>query len=276
MLIDGKILAEGVLKNLQVRVQNLSFQPRLIDVVVESDPVQMQYARSKKKAAESIGVHCQIHPLPEAITSEGLREILQKMNVAQINGLLVQLPLPYYIDVAHVLDVINPSIDVDCLTSFCKASFYKGDPIFVPPTAQGVLYMLESLGISLASKNILVLGQGELVGKPTAQVLRNKGLIVETADKYTPDIQDKIKQADVLIAATGQPGLITGDICKPGSIIIDAGTSEQAGEVVGDVEVETVREVASFLSPVPGGLGPLTVAMLLQNVIVSAEKLPHK
>jgi 5,10-methylene-tetrahydrofolate dehydrogenase/methenyl tetrahydrofolate cyclohydrolase len=276
MLIDGNTLAGGILESLKQRIESQNLKPLLVDVVLEDDILQLQYARVKKRAAEQIGVHCQLKMLPKSTTTEAVREELQGLNVLGLSGLMLQLPLPYYINLDQVLNVINPSVDVDCLTTFCRTEFYNNKPIYTPPTAKAILYILDSLNIDLKSKKFFVIGQGELVGKPVAHVLKNIGYQVETGFMDTQDLLAKVKEADVVISGAGSPGLIKGENIKDGAIVIDAGTSEVGGKIEGDVETSSVLPKAGYLSATPGGVGPLTVAMLLENVVEAAENFSHK
>jgi 5,10-methylene-tetrahydrofolate dehydrogenase/methenyl tetrahydrofolate cyclohydrolase len=276
MLIDGNSLASGILDSLKHRIQEQNLKPVLIDVVLEDDALQLQYARVKKRAAEQIGVHCQLKVLPKTTTTEAIREVLQGLNVGGLSGLMLQLPLPYYINLDQVLNVINPSVDVDCLTSFCRNEFYNNKPIYTPPTAKAILYILDSLNIDLKSKKFFVIGQGELVGKPVAHLLKNLGYQVETGFMDTQDLLAKVKEADVVICGAGSPGLVKGENIKDGAIVIDAGTSEVGGKIEGDVETSSVLPKAGYLAATPGGVGPLTVAMLLENVVEAAENFSHK
>ncbi len=276
MLIDGNALAQNILESLKKRITSQGLKPTLIDVVIEDDILQLQYARVKKRAAEKIGVHCQLKILPKTYTTEALREELQSLNVGQLSGLMLQLPLPYYINVDQVLNVINPSLDVDCLTDFCRTEFYNNKPIFTPPTAKAILYILDSLNVDLKTKKIFVVGQGALVGKPVAHVLKNLGYLVETGFMDTQDLLSKVKESDVVISGAGSPGLIKGENIKHGAIVIDAGTSEVEGKIEGDVDTQSVLPVAGYLAATPGGVGPLTVAMLLENVVEAAENFAHK
>jgi methylenetetrahydrofolate dehydrogenase (NADP+)/methenyltetrahydrofolate cyclohydrolase len=191
-------------------------------------------------------------------------------------GIIVQLPLPPHIDRQKVFDAIAPELDVDCLGRAASEKFYSGDTAIGFPTALSCMVLLDSLKIDLKNKKITVLGQGMLVGRPVTALLRFRGLVPGIVDINTPakEKTDLIKNADILISGMGAGKTITGDMVKPGVVIIDAGTSESEGGIVGDVDLESVRDVASFVSPVPGGVGPVTVALLLKNVLTVAKK--HK
>ena len=187
-------------------------------------------------------------------------------------GLIIQLPLPLQINTQEVLNAIALRIDVDCTGGTNGDLFYSGKALIEPPTALAICELLDSIGVDLANKKFLVVGQGQLVGKPVSFILKQKGYTVDVADDKTENILDLMKQADVIISAAGKPKLITGEKIKPGAIIIDAGTAESDGGIVGDVDFESVRNVASAISPVPGGVGPVTIAKLLQNVLKVAKE----
>lgn len=272
MIINGKELAQNLFIDLAHRVAHLNFAPIFCDIIVGSDPVSLSYVNIKGKKAQEIGLAFQIAQFPETINTEELVLEIQKLNqVENMCGLIVQLPLPEHLDRRKVLDAINPKLDVDVLSSKNSDDFYSGNSLLVPPTAAAVLYLLDSLNQDLSQKNILVIGQGDLVGRPVVQLLKERKINASIADSKTNDLRESTKLVDVIISGTGKAGLITGDIIKPGSIIIDAGTAESGSGIVGDVDFESVSNLASFVSPVPGGVGPVTVAKLLENVVTVAE-----
>ncbi len=274
MFIDGKIIAQELLKQISLELKKIPFEVVVVDLVMKSDEVGLSFVRRKKKTAEQLGVSFRIEVISDAATTESLSEFIQKLNVsANLCGIIVQQPLPYYINAEKVLGCINPGVDIDCLTATNRTLFEQGKAYVVPPTAAAIWRMLESLGVPLHSKRAVVVGQGKLVGKPTTTLLRQKGLDVHTADITTVDIARLCRSADILIAAAGSPGLITADFLKPGVIVIDAGTSEQSGVVVGDVALDSVLPVVSYISPVPGGVGPVMVAELFANALrVAVDK----
>lgn len=274
-IIDGKEIAQSILDKLKIRVAALSFKPVLYDVLVGNDQVSLSYVNIKKRKAEQVGIEFKLAQFNEQISNEELILEIQKLNsLPNICGLIVQLPLPSHLDRQKVLNSILERIDVDVLTSVNSQKFYKNDKILIPPTASAVIYLLEISQINLRDKNILVVGHGELVGKPVAYLLKQRGLSVTVADEQTQNLGLLSKEADVIISGTGVPKLITSNMIKPGVIIIDAGTAESGSSIVGDVDFEGVSGLASFISPVPGGVGPVTVAKLLENVVTVAESDP--
>lgn len=272
MIIDGRKISAQILSELEASVANLGFQPVFCDILVGSDPVSAQYVRMKGRLAKKIGISFKRADYPASITTQELVREIEKINQEpNLCGLIVQLPLPAGLDRAAVLNAINPRIDVDCTGEVNAKKFYSGEPYLVFPTAAAVMAILDSLHVDLAQKQFAVIGQGQLVGQPIAFLLRQRDFKVQIADINTTDISVITKNADVVISAVGKGKLITGGIIKAGSIIIDAGTSESAGGIVGDVDFESVRDIAGFLSPVPGGVGPVTVAMLLKNVLTVVQ-----
>jgi methylenetetrahydrofolate dehydrogenase (NADP+)/methenyltetrahydrofolate cyclohydrolase len=276
-LIDGRKLRESILEQLKVQVAALPFQPVFCDVLVGTDPASAQYVRMKAKTAESIGISFHHAEFPDSISSEELVAEIQKLNaVPYMSGLIVQLPLPKTIDRIAVLNAIAPEIDVDCLTQENSDRFYRGETVPVFPTARAVMATLDSLAISLTDKKIVVLGQGMLVGKPVTQLLRNRGIDPVTITRETKNPLELLAAADIVISATGAGKYVKGEMVKQGVIIVDAGTSESNGGIVGDVDLESVSDKASFVSPTPGGVGPVTVSMLLDNVVTVAESIAKK
>ncbi len=273
-IINGRQIRDEVLTEVKVRVAKLPFVPVFCDVLVGDDPASAQYVRMKAKTAESVGV--QFHPahFPATITTEELIVEIKKINtIPNICGLIVQLPIPAHLDKDAIMSAIDPRLDVDCLGERASQLFYAGNPDIGYPTALSCMALLDSVCSDLLNKNIIVIGQGELVGKPVTHLLRSRALSVSTITRST-DAQlkmDLMKHADVIISATGQGQFITGDMIQEGAIIIDAGTSEGNAGIVGDVDAKSVMNIAGALSPVPGGVGPMTVATLLMNVCKVAE-----
>src|SRR3989344_3876804 len=264
-IVKGKEIAQKILDELKAEVGKLSFQPVFCDVLVGDDPVSRSYVNTKARAAEQIGLRFDMLQVPQNITTE---ELIAKLKSIQSNpllaGLIIQLPLPEHLDKLKILNAIDRSVDVDCL---------NGIDQLVPPTAGAILTVLETLNLDLSKLKILVIGQGELVGKPVTSLLMQKGYNVTTADESTTDLKQLTVDADIIISATGQPKLINADLIKLGAILIDCGTAESNGGISGDVDLESVSAKAGVVSPVPGGVGPVTVARLLQNVVSVAKTI---
>lgn len=273
-IIDGKKLRSEILSKVKEEVSLLSFQPIFCDVMVGEDSVSKQYVQMKAKMAESVGIHFHSADLPSTISTEELIEEINKLNqIPNMCGIIVQLPLPPSLDRRAILDAIDPHLDVDCLGAIASQEFYEGKIDIGFPTALSCMALLDFTGVSLKDKKILVIGQGELVGRPVSALLKFRGLQSDFLVSSSENKEQFIKNADVIISGTGRGQNIKGDMIKEGAVLIDAGTSESNGSIVGDVDSESVKGVAGFLSPVPGGVGPVTVAMLLNNVLNVAKKL---
>jgi methylenetetrahydrofolate dehydrogenase (NADP+)/methenyltetrahydrofolate cyclohydrolase len=263
--IDGSEIAKQLLTKLSTEVRRLPFTPLFCDVLVGDNAVASSFVKIKAKRAEEIGLKFELIQFPETANTE---EVIEKIKTIQRNpflsGLIVQLPLPAQLDKDAIINAIDPRVDVDALGK---------NATMASPTASAVIAVLDSLNLDLSTKKILMIGQGELVGKPVTAILRSKGLDVVTADESTANLKELTLTADVIISATGHAKLITGDMIKTDSVLIDCGTSESAGSIVGDVDMDSVLSKAKFISPVPGGVGPVTVAKLLQNVVNVAKDL---
>lgn len=272
MIIDGRKIKDNILEEVAKGVESLPFVPLFCDILVGVDPVSLQYVRMKEKTAESVGIKFRKAELPSTCTTEELIEEIENLNrVPHMCGIIVQLPLPPHIDTQRVLDSILPALDVDCLGVSASTLFYADKNPIGFPAALACVQALDSIASSLEDKNIVVLGQGKLVGKPVTHILKARGLSVTPIDRATTDVPELLKNADVIISGIGQGKFITGSMIKDGAIIIDAGTSEDTGGIVGDVDLQSVEGVASYLSPTPGGVGPITVALLLKNVLTVAQ-----
>lgn len=258
-LIDGKAIAQEVFQNLKSRVEKLSFKPLLCDIVVGSDPVTLSFVKMKQKKALACGMDFLLVDLPEDCSQEELEhKILEVQENSNLCGLIVQLPLPSNIDTVQVLAQINAKVNVD---------FEK------PPTMLAIFKILDSLPINLAEEKILVVGKGVLVGGPVAEELRKRQLNFSILDKDTQNKDELLKNASVIISGAGSANMITGNLISENVVIIDAGTSEAGGQVTGDTDLDSVLPKVKFVTPTPGGVGPVTVAMLLQNVVEVAESL---
>ncbi len=276
-IIDGKKIRDSILEKIKTEVATLPFQPIFTDVLVGDDPVSAQYMRMKARTAEKVGIHFYNANFPASITTENLIKEVKILNqIPKMCGIIIQLPLPEHIDKQMALDSIDPKLDVDCLGAIASEKFYnnyeeENDLGF--PTALACLALLDSLNLDFQNKKIVVLGQGILVGKPVVALLKFRNLLPEIIRSKTENKEKLIKGADVIISGMGKGKYITGDMIKSGAVLIDAGSSELDGDIVGDIDLDSVKDVAGYVSPVPGGVGPVTVAMLLQNVLKVAKNL---
>jgi len=273
-IIDGKKTRDEILAKVKKEVAELSFQPIFCDVLVGEDPVSAQYVRMKARTAESVGIKFQKASFPSSITTEDLIKEIEILNkIPKMCGIIVQLPLPASLDQRRILDSIDSKLDVDCLGSVASEKFYNGDFTITFPTALACLHLLDSLNLDLQVKNIVIIGRGGLVGRPVEKLLSARNLKTFVIDRKTEEIEKtkRLKEADVIISATGKGKLVNGKMIKKGVVLIDAGTSESGAGIVGDIDLDSVSGVAGYVSPVPGGVGPVTVAMLLNNILKVAK-----
>ncbi|GAC1412291.1 MAG: bifunctional methylenetetrahydrofolate dehydrogenase/methenyltetrahydrofolate cyclohydrolase FolD [Candidatus Doudnabacteria bacterium] len=272
MIIDGKKISREILNTVQAEVSALSFAPKLIDVLVGEDPVTESYVRIKAKRAAEVGIVFEIIRFPAEVSQEELEMEIGKLNdLENICGVIVQLPLPVHLDRQRVLDRIRPEIDVDVIGTINSKKFYENNAYLTPPTAAAVIKMIQSLDVEVSGKNVLVVGAGDLVGRPVAFMLKNKNAEVIVVDKESKDIIGPALDAEIIISGTGVKNLIIAEMVNSDSIVIDAGTAESAGGIAGDADFENIKHKVRAISPVPGGVGPVTVAMLLKNVVEVAK-----
>ena len=278
-ILDGKALATEVRARIADGVARLvadhGVQPGLAAVIVGDDPASKVYVGMKHRASEAAGMRSEQHVLPADTSQEELEALVRALNDDEaIDGILVQLPLPDHLDARAVQELIIPSKDVDALNPYTAGRLAIGDPTFLSCTPYGVLELLEHAGVELAGANVVVVGRSNLVGRPLSVMLTLKGrdATVTLAHSRTRDLAGVCRAADVVVAAAGRIGLITADMVRPGAVVIDVGTNRGAdGKLVGDVAFAEVAEVAGAITPVPGGVGPMTVTMLLQNTLEAAR-----
>jgi len=276
-IIDGKALSDDIKSQVAQRVQQLKSRgivPGLAVVLVGEDPASQVYVRNKAAACEKAGLHSQVVRLAADTTEQQLLDVVHKLNDdPAVHGILVQLPLPRHMDAGRVIEAISAAKDVDGFHVSNAGLLMTGRPLFRPCTPYGVLKMLESEGVDLWGAEAVVVGASNIVGKPMAMLMLAQGATVTLCNSKTRDLAAHTRRADVLVVATGKPGMITGDMIKPGAVVIDVGINRGAdGKLTGDVEFESARQVAGAITPVPGGVGPMTIAMLLVNTLEAAER----
>ncbi|MEP6609260.1 MAG: bifunctional methylenetetrahydrofolate dehydrogenase/methenyltetrahydrofolate cyclohydrolase FolD [Burkholderiaceae bacterium] len=276
-IIDGKALAASVREALIPRVQRLAAagnRPGLAVILVGDDPASAVYVRNKARACEQVGIRSSVDRLPADTPEADLLKRIATLNSdGAVHGILVQTPLPRHINTSNVLASIAFEKDVDGLHATNAGLTLMGTPYFRSCTPYGVMKMLESIGAQIESRNAVVLGRSNMVGKPMAMLLLAANATVTIAHSKTRDLGSLTRRADLLIAAVGKLNLVTADMVKPGAIVIDVGTNRTLdGKLAGDVDFDSVKQVAGWISPVPGGVGPMTIAMLLTNTVEAAER----
>lgn len=276
-ILDGKQIAKDYRQGLQNQVEALKekgFTPKLSVILVGNDGASQSYVRSKKKAAEKIGMISEIVHLEETATEEEvLNELNRLNNDDSVSGILVQVPLPKQVSEQKILEAINPDKDVDGFHPINIGKLYIDEQTFVPCTPLGIMEILKHADIDLEGKNAVVIGRSHIVGQPVSKLLLQKNASVTILHSRSKDMASYLKDADVIVSAVGKPGLVTKDVVKEGAVIIDVGnTSDENGKLKGDVDYDAVKEIAGAITPVPGGVGPLTITMVLNNTLL-AEKM---
>lgn len=274
--IDGKAIAAKVRGEIAEEVAALKkqgVQTGMAVVLVGEDPASKIYVRNKGKACAETGIYSEEHVLPENTTQEELLALIEKLNAdPKINGILVQSPLPKHLNEALIVEHIDPKKDVDAFHAENVGRIMIGDFAFLPCTPAGIIELIRSTGVTIDGKNCVVIGRSNIVGKPMLHLLLGKNATVTICHSHTKDLPAVTREADILVAAVGRPNFVTADMVKPGATVIDVGINRIAPKkLVGDVDFEAVKDVAGAITPVPGGVGLLTVAMLMENVVRAAE-----
>lgn len=275
-IIDGKAISAQIKEELREKVSELKskgVEVTLAVIQVGNDPASSVYVNNKKKGCEFVGIRSLAYELPEETTEEELLELIVSLNERDdVNGILVQLPLPKHIDEEKILNTISPLKDVDGFHPVNVGALVIGQPGFVSCTPAGVIQLLKRTGVEIAGKECVVIGRSNIVGKPMAQLMLRENATVTIAHSKTKDLKEVCKRADILIVAIGRPKMITADYVKEGAVVIDVGIHRgEDKKLCGDVDYGTVAEKCSAITPVPGGVGPMTIAMLLYNCVASVE-----
>ncbi len=276
-IIDGKALAKKIREDLKVECEELKKQginPKLAVIMVGNNPASKVYVRNKSKACNQIGIAYEEYLLEETITQQELNELIKKLNnTKEVNGILLQSPLPKHLDINQAFKAISYRKDVDGFTPSSIGKLVMGGDTFISCTPYGVIKMLEEYKIDLTGKDVVIIGRSNIVGKPLSQCCLAKNATVTICHSRTKDLKKHTQRADILIAAIGKANFVTKDMVKEGAVVIDVGINRnEAGKIVGDVDFENVEKIASYITPVPGGVGPMTIAMLMNNVIKAAKE----
>lgn len=265
-IIDGKALAKQVRIELKEKINQLEKKPKLVVVLVGDNPASHTYVRNKERMCKRVGIISERIDYETSVSEETLLNKIKELNKnPSVNGILVQLPLPDHIDEFKIIETIAPEKDVDGFHTESLGKLLIGKKSFIPATPFGIMQMFESINIDLKGKEAVVVGRSNIVGKPTALLLLARHATVTVCHSRTKHLPEVTKRADILVAAVGKKHIITKDMIKPGAIVIDVGINEENGKLYGDVDFEAVKEVAEYITPVPGGVGPMTIAMLLCN-----------
>lgn len=267
-ILDGKKLSEKILEKIKKEIQNRHLKLKLAVILVGENPVSEIFIHQKKKACEFAEIDFKLYKFPKNINSVSLKKEIRKISsLPRVSGVVIQLPLPQNLNIQEILNLIPIEKDVDCLSERSLSEFYLGSLKILPPTLQGIIEIFKNYKIKTRRKNFVVIGVSRLIGLPLAFWLLTQKATVSVLDKFTPDISFFSKSADILISGVGKAGLISGKMVKKGVVVIDAGTSLKDGKLRGDVDFKSVSKKASYITPVPGGVGPLTVACLLENMV---------
>ena len=269
-ILDGKSLAKKIKHNIKQEVKHLERKPKLVVVLAGDDQASLVYVKNKVQACADVGFSSQLDMFEKDVEEDVLLNHIKSLNEQEdVDGILVQLPLPAHISMQNIIDAIDPSKDVDGFHPQNMGKLFSGDleNAFIPCTPLGIKLLLDEYNIDLKGKNVCIVGAGFIVGKPLSMLMLNYDATVSVCHKYTKDIVEYTKTADILISATGVPFLIKDYMVKEGAVVIDVGISKVNGKIVGDVDFESVSQKVSFITPVPGGVGPMTVATLLLNTL---------
>lgn len=272
--ISGRKLADEMQLEMAAEVSAMTVKPGLVVIIVGENKASQTYVRNKERTAEKIGINSKIERLPETTTEEDLLRLIAQYNQdEQFHGILVQLPLPEHIDEQRVLLAIDPDKDVDGFHPLNVGKLLTGQPGLLPCTPYGIIKMLQASGVEMAGKQAVVVGRSNIVGKPMMHLLLREDATVTVTHSKTVNLKEITRQADILIVAIGRGHFIKADHIKPGAVVVDVGMNHTAeGKLIGDVEFETAQEVASLITPVPGGVGPMTITMLMEQTISNARK----
>lgn len=276
-IIDGKAISAQIREEIAEKVklynEKTGLRPGLAVIIVGENPASQVYVRNKKKACEQVGFNSWVYEMPESTTQDELNALIDKLNGDPgVHGILVQLPLPKHLDEEEVILRIKPEKDVDAFHPYNVGRITIGDPQFLPCTPAGIMELLKRSNIEISGKECVVIGRSNIVGKPMALLLLAENGTVTVCHSRTKNLKEVCRRADILVVAIGRADFVTADMVKEGAVVIDVGMNRNAeGKLTGDVDFASVSEVASYITPVPGGVGPMTITMLLQNTLTAAE-----
>ena len=271
-IIDGKKLSEKFLENIKKKVKDSDKKPGLAIIIVGDNPASQIYVGLKEKKSKELGFYCERHDLSEDVSQEELLSKVDELNQKkEVHGIVVQLPLPKHIDEHLIIDSVLPHKDVDGFTPLSLGNLVNDNNMLVPATARACIELIKSTGVEIKGKNAVIVGRSKIVGKPVSLLLLQDHATVTICHSRTKDLGEHTKNADILVAAVGKPKLINKNMVKKGAVVIDVGINRTPQGITGDVDFEAVKEVAGYITPVPGGVGPMTIAMLLDNTLKAME-----
>lgn len=273
-IINGKEISAAIREEIKAEVQGMSVRPGLAVVLVGNDPASAVYVRNKSKACAEVGIYSEVYRLPEETGREQLLGLIEQLNQSPlIHGILVQLPLPKHLDPEEVIMAIDPAKDVDAFHPVNVGKIMIGNYDFLPCTPAGVMELLHRSGIEVSGKECVVIGRSNIVGKPQAMLLLHENATVTVCHSKTRNLPSVCRRADILVSAVGKAKFVTADMVRNGAVVIDVGMNrDENGKLCGDVDFEPVSEKASYITPVPGGVGPMTITMLLKNTVTAAKR----
>jgi methylenetetrahydrofolate dehydrogenase (NADP+)/methenyltetrahydrofolate cyclohydrolase len=276
-IIDGKAIAAEVKQELAEEVKKLQAErditPGLAVILVGENPASIVYVRNKQKVCQELGIYSQKHELPADVSEKKLLEVIQELNEdSEIDGILVQLPLPEHIDEQKIIRAVNPTKDVDGFHPVNVGQLFIGQPGFRPATPSGIIELLKRSGVGIRGKEAVIVGRSNIVGKPVALMLLQEHATVTVCHTKTRDLSEVTRRAEILVVAAGRPKMVTADMVSEGVVVIDVGVNRVDNKLVGDVDFEAVKEKAAAITPVPGGVGPMTIAMLMYNTVQAAKQ----
>jgi methylenetetrahydrofolate dehydrogenase (NADP+)/methenyltetrahydrofolate cyclohydrolase len=272
-IIDGKAIAAQVEQEVRDVLSRLPYKPGLVAVRVGNDPASEVYVRNKARKAKELGLQGTELVFDASMAESDLLSQIDRLNRdSEVDGILVQLPLPKQIDPKKVIEAIDPAKDVDGFHPINVGLLHLGRPSLVPCTPAGVMRLIASTGVTMVGARAVVIGRSDIVGKPVAALLLQQHATVTIAHSRTRDLPSVVREADILVAAIGKARFVTAEMVKPGAVVIDVGINRVEGKLVGDVDFQRVREMASWITPVPGGVGPMTIAMLMKNTVTAAQR----
>ena len=267
-ILDGQMISKEIKERIKEEVNRLEVKPKLVVILVGDDDASKIYVRNKIKACENVGIATEDYILPKDTREKELVDLIEKLNKnKEVNGILVQLPLPRHLNEDTIVNTISPIKDVDGLNIINQGKLLNRKPVLVPATPKGIITLLKRYFVEIEGKRVVIVGRSKLVGMPLALLFNHANATVTICHSYTEDLKDITKQADILVSAVGKADFISGDMIKKDAVVVDVGINRQMGHIVGDVNFKEAMEVARLVTPVPKGVGPMTIASLLENVL---------